>query len=169
MHKTYLNWEQIHCLQNVAILNWTKRNAGRGSVVRVWCMKQEAWPTYWFHYLDSSPLFEPASSLAKQFINTCQLLKCQGFVLTVNSLTGVTRTTYQLLLTSWQWGGCYRFSRDYLNKRKGWPGDWKMTSLNQRSHTNTYLGKNQETRCFFVFALTLSSGCKLLTYYKLLW
>ena len=124
MHKTYLNWEQIHCLQNVAILNWTKRNAGRGSVVRVWCMKQEAWPTYWFHYLDSSPLFEPASSLAKQFNNTCQLLKCQGFVLTVNSLTGVTRTTYQLLLTSWQWGGCYRFSRDYLNKRKGWPGDW---------------------------------------------
>lgn len=92
-------------------------------------LKQEAWPTYWFHYLDSSPLFEPASALAKQFNNTCQLLKCQGFLLRVNSLTGVTRTTYQLLLTSWQWGGCYRFSRDDFNHRKGWPGDRKIASL----------------------------------------
>lgn len=146
MYKTYLNWGQIYSLQNVAVLNWTERNevhtrytharqpcsrpcCTRSRLVRVWCLKQEAWPTYWFHYLDSSPLFEPASSLAKQFNNTCQLLKCQGFVLRVNSLTGVTRTTYQLLWTSWQWGGCYRFSRDCFNHRKRWPGDREMTSL----------------------------------------
>lgn len=140
MRKTYLNWEQIHSLQNVVVLNWTERNTVHmltdspalslrwDVVVRGWCLKWEAWPTYWSHYLDSSPLFEPASSLAKQFNNTCQLLKCQGFVLRVNSLTGVTRTTYQLLWTFWQWGGCYRFSRDYFNHRKGWPGDKQMTS-----------------------------------------
>lgn len=114
--------------------------------------------------LTAFPSLNQLLLLQNKFNNTCQLLKCLGFVLWVISLTGVIRTTYQLLLTSWQWRACYGFSemihtseRNDLVKQ-GWEVFWP-----KRSHWYWLQPKAKEYVAFWLLNfITSSLGCKLL-------
>lgn len=129
-------------------LGWIERNSDkcsymapvfptmRGHVVRAWvCQAGGLSHLLIVLLLTAFPSLNQLLLLQNRFNNTCQLLKCLGFVLWVNSLTGVTRTTYQLLLTSWQWCGFYRFSEIIQTKGRNDPVIWGWDVFQpKRSH-----------------------------------
>lgn len=124
----------------------------RGHVVRPWlCEAGGLSHPLIVLPLTALPSLNHLLLLQNRFNNTCQLLKCLGFVLWVLSLTGVIRTTYQLLLTSWQWCACYRFSK-VIHTKEGmtwWNRD--ESSLDQRGQMDT--GSSQKSREVLLFWL----------------
>lgn len=133
----YLNLRHICSFKKATFESWTEGNTGGEMATPSWAMRGHrvrapVCPAGGrSHLLIVSPLTAFPSLnqlllLQNRFNNTCQLLKCLGFVLRVISLTDVSRTTYQLLLTSWQWRACYRFSEMIHSKgrndlvKQGW-------------------------------------------------
>lgn len=112
--------------------------------------------------LTAFPSLNQLLLLQNRFNNTCQLLKCLGFVLWLISLTGVIRTTNQLLLASWQWCACYRLSEMIHTKgrndlvKEGWE-----VFRPKRSHDPGSSPKSRNMLLFgFLHPTLSSSGCK---------
>lgn len=95
--------------------------------------------------------------LYNRFNNTCQLLKRLGFVLWVNSLTGVTRTTDQLLRTSWQWCGCRDVLRRWFQPKGGMTW-WSRTGSLSKGHNNTGSAKSHHVPSWLWSCLLLAAS-----------
>lgn len=156
MHKTYLNWEQIHSLQNVAFLNWTERNAVpvvRGGVVRdgVWSRRPD--PLTDFVILTALPSLNQLLLLQNSLIilvNSWDAGFCAHSEFTDRCYQNNSAIALNFLTMRW----LLQVLKRLFEPKEGmtwWLEDDK--SFNQRSHTNTYFGKNQETCCFFFLLL----------------
>jgi hypothetical protein len=91
------------------------------------------------YYLDSLSLFEPAFSSAKQFNNTCQLLKCLGFVLQADRC-------YQNNLSIAE-------SHAIPTKGRNGLGMEDEKSFNQRGHTNNSFSQKSRDKWLFGFCI----------------
>lgn len=175
MRKTYLNWEQIHSLKNVVVLNWTERNTvhlltDSPASSLPWEVAQLE-DGVWSGRPD--PLTDLIILTALPSLNQLLLLQ-NSLIILVNSWNA------RVLCSEWihwqvlpeQLINCF----ELFDNEVVVTGSQEITSTTgrddlviSRSHTDICFGKTQETGCFLAFALTLPAGCKLLTYNKLLW